>query len=301
MREAKENDFFREINKEGWSCGVKRIVFEDDVFSEKTELNFAPAINFLVGPNGVGKTRLLKSIYEIVKNKFNNPELVDNNIYFYNFNSNSEIVFLHSGDIVETYKKYFQTIQDVNFVLLNGLSAKEFDKDDLAEACWLVNKSYESISIYEVTPSLRIGSENSTDEIYYSEEVVPYFIAKSKGVTYDTRDMGSGEYAALYILWSLKRLEKNSLVFVEEPETFLSFMVQHNLSVLFAKYASLKKSAFTISTHSYPMIQHYRSESIKSLLYFKNKIKYNREFMLKNFENNHDREQVWMNWVEIEI
>ncbi|WP_267402113.1 MULTISPECIES: alpha/beta hydrolase-fold protein [unclassified Chryseobacterium] len=40
---------------------------------------------------------------------------------------------------------------------------------------------------------------------------------------------------------------------------------------------------------------------VNGKLYFKNKIKYNREFMLKNFENNHDREQVWMNWVEIEI
>lgn len=40
---------------------------------------------------------------------------------------------------------------------------------------------------------------------------------------------------------------------------------------------------------------------INGKLYFKNKVKYHREFMLKNFENNHDREQVWVNWVEIEI
>ena len=40
---------------------------------------------------------------------------------------------------------------------------------------------------------------------------------------------------------------------------------------------------------------------INGKLYFNNKIKYNREFMLQNFENNQDREQIWINYIEVKI
>jgi hypothetical protein len=40
---------------------------------------------------------------------------------------------------------------------------------------------------------------------------------------------------------------------------------------------------------------------INRKLYFNQKVKYNREFMLQNFENNKDREQVWINHIELEI
>lgn len=40
---------------------------------------------------------------------------------------------------------------------------------------------------------------------------------------------------------------------------------------------------------------------INGELYFSEKVKYNREFMLQNFENNKDREQIWVNYIELKI
>lgn len=40
---------------------------------------------------------------------------------------------------------------------------------------------------------------------------------------------------------------------------------------------------------------------INGKLHFNEKVKYNREFMLENFENNKDREQVWINYIELKL
>lgn len=40
---------------------------------------------------------------------------------------------------------------------------------------------------------------------------------------------------------------------------------------------------------------------INGKLHFNEKIKYNREFMLQNFNDNQDREQVWVNYIKLEI
>ncbi|MCK9220961.1 MAG: alpha/beta hydrolase-fold protein [Bacteroidales bacterium] len=40
---------------------------------------------------------------------------------------------------------------------------------------------------------------------------------------------------------------------------------------------------------------------INGKLYFNEKVKYNREFMLQNFENNKDREQIWVNRIKLKI
>ena len=40
---------------------------------------------------------------------------------------------------------------------------------------------------------------------------------------------------------------------------------------------------------------------INGKLYFNKKIKYNREFMLQNFEKNHDRIQIWINYIDLKV
>lgn len=40
---------------------------------------------------------------------------------------------------------------------------------------------------------------------------------------------------------------------------------------------------------------------VNGKLYFNEKIKYNREFILQNFENNKDREQIWINYIKLDV
>lgn len=273
MRDAKQKDIFRDISsKKAWSCGVRKITFNNTFFKQETTIDFNPILNFLVGPNGVGKTRLLKIIYEKVSNIAKENSGVE--IEYFGDNENKEVIFVNSADIVETYRKYFGKIINLEDDLLNGLSSLEYSANDLDEARWLVFKNYEYIKVFEVEPFLKIESSHDKDDDDYSEDVLPFFVVRVGDVVYDSRTMGSGEYAALYIHWFLKRLDDNSLIFLEEPETFLSFKVQHNISVLFAKYAFEKKSSFLISTHSYPMIRNYADVFIKSLLFSGEKIKF---------------------------
>lgn len=272
MRDAKQQDVFREISsKKAWSCGIKKIDFNNNLLNGDTTVYFNPVLNFLVGPNGVGKTRLLRMIYEKTSD-INSDAGVE--IEYFKNPEDSEIIFVSSADIVETYRKYFNQIKNLENDLLNGISPVEYSDSDLKEAKWLVFKSYDYIKLYEVEPFLKVKSSYCDEDDVYSEDIIPFFEVKVGELIYDSRAMGSGEYAALYIHWILRRASDNSLLFFEEPETFLSFKVQHNISVLFAKYAVEKKSSFLISTHSYPIIRNYADRFVKSLLFSGDKIKF---------------------------
>lgn len=274
MRLSKQQDVIRDItSKGGWSCGIKKIKFNNDLFKEETLVDFNPVINFLVGPNGVGKSRLLKKVFDKVLNCNKDNGVA---VEYYGDGNVEEKLFVSSADVIETCRKYFSKIKNIEEGLLNGLSSVRYIDDDLEEAKWLVFKDYDFVDVFEVENfiSFNPSSDDVEEIVEDSLDAIPFFRVKTGEIIYDTRSMGSGEYAALYIHWVLRRASEKSLLFFEEPETFLSFRVQNNISILFAKYALAKKSAYFISTHSYAIVRNYSDKFVKPLLFQGSKIKF---------------------------
>lgn len=54
----------------------------------------------------------------------------------------------------------------------------------------------------------------------------PFFQVKIDGIEYDTRSMGSGEHFLLYLFWCIKSADKDTLLIIEEPETYISIFSQ---------------------------------------------------------------------------
>ena len=52
--------------------------------------------------------------------------------------------------------------------------------------------------------------------------MLPFLEVEVDGISYDFRSMGLGEFAALVLLWRLRRLRANTVVLLEGPETYLS-------------------------------------------------------------------------------
>jgi predicted ATPase len=52
--------------------------------------------------------------------------------------------------------------------------------------------------------------------------VAPFFEVALGNDRYDSRTMGAGELAILFLWWSIDRASEDTLILIEEPETYLS-------------------------------------------------------------------------------
>lgn len=91
----------------------------------------------------------------------------------------------------------------------------------------------------------------------------PFFEVRAGNTTYDSRSVGLGELASFYLWWSLKRVSPNTVLLVEEPESYLSPMCQAAFADVLAKYTVQKKPFVILTTHSPEIIQHANRSSLR--------------------------------------
>jgi predicted ATPase len=120
---------------------------------------------------------------------------------------------------------------------LAQLSPNVYSAHDLKEVSWLVGKSNESCSAFEL-------------EGFYDRSITPYFTVESQGSMYGMESMGLGEASLHYIFWALKRAENNSLLLIEEPETYVSARSQGALMDTLAQCCLTKNCTAIVTTHS---------------------------------------------------
>lgn len=105
----------------------------------------------------------------------------------------------------------------------------------------------------------------------------------------------------------LKYDKNDSLVVVDVNKKAFDF--PRNSGKIIAEYKNnvfkLKTSRIkSLSINISPEMVNLRKKIkiyINGKLYFNKRIKYNKEFMLKNFEKNHDRKQIWINFIELKV
>ncbi len=122
--------------------------------------------------------------------------------------------------------------------LLEGVDPAPADSTWLMYASYILNRTYDSVDIYEIT---------TTNE---NDIAVPYFEVRTMGAHYSALDMGRGELSALYLLWRLSQIPDGSVVILEEPETHLAVLSQRKLTEAIATISLQRDISMILSTHS---------------------------------------------------
>jgi hypothetical protein len=122
--------------------------------------------------------------------------------------------------------------------LLEGIDASSLDSELVEMLSLILRRTYDKVSVYEITSF----SEN--------DDPVPFFAASSMGKEYGLRNMGRGELAAVYLIWSLSQIEPGSVVLIEEPECHLADYSQRHLLEVLSYFAVERNLTLVASTHS---------------------------------------------------
>ena len=275
MRQARVQDWHRRLRtrQNDWLVKLCSFVITDIPRLGTAEISFSSPLTVLSGPNGVGKSTLLRAFWmaldpdrasaipaaprkltggEASAALINNGQPETATIEFsasgFRITSNITAASVYIDPATETsaiQKEFckFDSVEDIT----NGVGVRDIDPAKLAELNYILHRDYRSVSLYEVE----------------MDGTVPFFEVSYGNDRYDSRTMGSGEIAAFYLWWYLDRVEENTIVLLEEPEAFLSHACQQTLANHIVASTVRKKLCTVVSSHSPPLITSLSNDSLR--------------------------------------
>lgn len=263
MRAARVADYKRRVRvgTAQWPVQFKRFSFHEIPTLGSGEIPLALPFVILAGPNGVGKTTILRSLWaaaapeEVLTDpslglklsggratlsyQVGGEERVSEVMFSagkVSGQSELEIEVIHVDAAAETQiqQMEFASVQDVNDII-NGIGSRDLDEKALTTVNYLSRRDYREVKVYE------IESERG---------VTPFFEVAYGNNRYDSRTMGAGELAILFLWWTMERAEPSSLVLIEEPETFLSAASQESFSYFILEQTVEKRLTAIVTSHS---------------------------------------------------
>ncbi|MEP7765838.1 hypothetical protein [Sanguibacter sp. 25GB23B1] len=133
---------------------------------------------------------------------------------------------------------------------LEGVDAADLGEEFCILMNYVLRKKYESIAVYEIT--------GLTDD----EDPIPFFSVKVEGSNYDSLGMGRGELAALTLAWRLSRLERGSIVLLEEPESHLAVYSHDALVYALMKLVIDNDLTVVCASHTPGFFRHLPEQSV---------------------------------------
>ncbi|MBS9439160.1 ATP-binding cassette domain-containing protein [Photorhabdus noenieputensis] len=257
MRSAKVNDIWRHVSEiEKYKTRIVNIAISN--LSGFEDINITPqsAITAICGKNGVGKTTLLKFIYNAIKNqkkylpedRFGNYDFIINLNYNNNYITLTEksehkldnVYYLEPSQECSRILEYIRKTRNFNEIIEGEGENIAFNDDRVKpEIERIIGKQYKKIVFREITGVIE------------DDYTFPYFeVELSNDIKYSNVDMGMGEFSVFYILWFIRNCERNSIIFIEEPENFISANTQTYLMDRIAEQANSNKLWVMLSTHS---------------------------------------------------
>ena len=263
LRKARMDDYWRTAFKRDYPLFLQNIEFTGGEVFGDTKLALKPGMNAIVGKNGIGKSNLIRAVYNSLKSGSSNRQeftkLLDESkikldliISGQNFSftlspfEKNEIeqdvlcLLFDPCTLIPEIQKLFVQQENLN-ELLESFSPNQLSADDLKLANFITNTEYSSIEIISI------------EDEFESFPMLPFFLVERGDVRYDSRDMGLGELSLLYYFWIIDYIGKsksNSLLIIEEPESFLPPLIQNRLCDVLAMTLATKGVACLISTHS---------------------------------------------------
>lgn len=278
MRTARVDDHWRHLYEKKSGYRIDHVNFKSLNGLGTGEIAFSGGITALCGGNGVGKTTLLTAIssvllsLESIKTKptilkmgnadisghiANGPEqfwrtvsVVEDKIFAEPEEGKVECSWIDTSTQAPKLVNVFNDMPNIN-EMLESEEPKVSTGEELKSLSYIIGKQYSRCLSYEIELD--------------THGIVPYFQVESEGLCYSSETMGLGELAVLLILWSFNRASKNSIVLVEEPETYLSPRSQELLLNVLAKTAFDKRLWVIITTHSPRVLKNIPNEHIRLL------------------------------------
>lgn len=268
MRAARAEDARRRLRERllEWKFQLEGFAFSGIPSIGEGELSFASPFTVICGPNGVGKTTLLRAIWATVSPDsakstavsahklpagtaslsftFNNESKVSQvtfaaGIVDGGVSPGVEVTHLDIASALPKQQEHFCSIGNIADVL-NGVGAKALDSKELVKLNHLAKRDYREVRLFEVD-----GIDG---------DVLPYFEVALGDSQYDSRAMGAGEFAIFYLWWAVERAQDHSMILIEEPECHLSPSSQVALCDFLVEAAVSKKLTFVVTSHSAQII-----------------------------------------------
>jgi predicted ATPase len=278
MRTARVGDNWRNLYEKSFKFKVSKVIYENLKGLGTGNIEFLGGITAICGGNGVGKSTLLNAISSVLSSdrlsklrsinvKLDGSQLIGEFIDSGNTITRKVVVTsevieadpeainvesvwidgsIHAPKLIDV----FSNMPNLNEFLEaeESREAPEEEKDFLS---YIIGKDYQKCETYELDLE--------------SYGVIPYFKVVSDGVEYGSEAMGLGEISVHYLLWNLQRIEKNSVVLMEEPETYLAPRSQEALLDVIAKIVADKRLWVILTTHSPSIIRNIPMEHVRIL------------------------------------
>ncbi|MEZ8363753.1 ATP-dependent endonuclease [Vibrio cyclitrophicus] len=263
FRLATISDYWRSANNRQFPTQIKKIKFDGCPALSNLTIELDRGILAICGANGVGKSSLIKMLFNSLCNKADNTggraifqlDHVTNEKLEITLTHNSQELSIrhdteHSIDvclfdpctIVPLLQRFYQELSDLDEVLETH-GNYDYDSLRLERLNYLSNHAYQKVTCSDI--------EDEFSSFPLSK--MPYFTVTNRhGVTYNSKSMGLGEFSLFYFDWLIQRAISGSckLIILEEPESYLPPSIQSRLINVVAFLSDKHAIQPIICTHS---------------------------------------------------
>jgi predicted ATPase len=280
LKEARIDDHWKAFIKRNYAVQLNQLrILTHEVF-DKLEIQLFGGVNIFVGRNGVGKSNLMRLIYNCLIAEGSNRIAFSTPII-----SNAQIELdlqvgaqkvtkggspASEGAVQAEVTSFMfdpctlipvlqqMLLEQSNFVeLVEQHGHSTMNEEDLRLINYLTGSEYSKVVVTTI--------EGEFDDY----PVFPYFSVEMDGAEYDSPSMGLGELSLFYFWWLvnyMERVEGHKILLVEEPESFLPPASQKRLANLIAMTCATQGVSLVISTHSEHILSRMSSKNMHLVL-----------------------------------
>lgn len=267
LKEARIDDYWKDFVRRNYSVRLIELRALNHEIFDQLPVRLLGGVNIFVGRNGVGKSNLMRLIYNCLIAEGSNRVAFDTPIINkahveLDLEINGCIVTKGGGDVLaEIGEPAPHIVTSFMFdpcTLIPLFQQMLLEQSNLAE---LVEQHGQNIATEEELKVINYLTGNDYSEVvvttiegeFESYPAFPYFSVRLANVQYDSSSMGMGELSLFYFWWLssyMARVESKKVLLVEEPESFLPPASQERLANLIAMTSATQGTSLVLSTHS---------------------------------------------------
>ncbi|MDQ8183796.1 AAA family ATPase [Pelagicoccus sp. SDUM812005] len=271
MKQARASDYWRRCYRTTPSTELISISFDNVPVLGTVAILLGKGVSAITGLNGSGKSTVLHAIWLCSTDSASNSEMaLDTRLtegtatlklrigeamheIVYDFSTQErrligenegsdlpdlDVKLVSTSEIIPKFQNLIRRQTNLSD-LIEQVDSYTFDEKELGLVRYITGKSYDSIDVFEV----ELGLETNWPEL-------PYFRVSKGSQSYGVEHLGLGELACLFLFWVTKRMKSDSILLMDEPESFLAAHSQGAVADLIAFLASERNVACVLTSHS---------------------------------------------------